>query len=162
MSLATNASKRTESQPLRWASRTLIAAVLVLGACATGDGVSGDTEDVSIDEDGRLGVSVSTVCFSGRLSGFNAEGAHAIVLRRTLDDAYLVRTGYCPTLRRVEAIGLPEPSRCISRGDELFVSDTVFNDREDLSDQSRRCRIMSIHRWDEDAGAPEGEGEPRE
>ena len=136
----------------RWTARAIIAAALVLGACATGDANTEGEAGAGFSEDPRLGERADTVCFAGRLSGFYAEGERALVLRRTRDDVYLVQTGYCPSLRRVEAVALPQSSRCVSRGDELFVSDTRFVEREDMSDRAQRCRILSIHHWTPEAG----------
>ena len=144
----------------RWLARALIAAALVVGGCATGDRAPDEVEEASFDDDPRLGESANMVCFAGRLSGFYAEGPRAIVLRRTREDAYLVQTGYCPSLHGVEAVGLPHASRCVSRGDELFISDTVFNDRDELADRSQRCRILSIHDWNEDAVEQDEAAEP--
>ena len=131
--------------------------ILCLGACAatTEENLAGPIEP-RLEDDPRLGEQVDTVCFSGGLSGFFEIGNRAVVLRRSTEDAYLVRTGYCRSLRRVEGLRLPQgPSSCLKRGDHLEVFDQPFPRRDTPNDRPERCLVVAIHRWhDADLDAP--------
>ena len=146
---------RSDTPMRRWAARALVSSALVVGACATDPGDGADR--ASFEGDPRFGEAQDTVCFSGRISGFYAVGERAVVLRRAPGETYLVATGFCPALDRVEAIALPESNRCLSRGDRLFISDTPFPDRADTDDPTNRCLVTGINAWDEAAAAQDEE-----
>ena len=132
----------------------LILVFPMLAACAAvEEDLSGPIEP-RIEDDPRLGNSVDTVCFTGGLSGFFEVGNRAVVLRRSVDEAYLVRTGYCRNLRQIEGLELPGGSNgCLKRGDTLAIYDQPLP-REGV-DRPERCRVTAIHRWqDVDIDAP--------
>ena len=134
----------------RWSANAFAACALFLSGCASDLNTLATAGAFS--EDLRLGSAVNTVCFSGRLSGFRAMGAQALVMYRTRDESYLVQTAYCPKLRHVEAVGLLEPSRCLSRGDRLVVDDTPFPEADAVSARANQCLVTAIHAWDENQG----------
>lgn len=119
------------------------------GAAQGSDGRGGYTGA----DDPRRGAGVDTVCFSGRLSGFYGVGDSALVLRRTQNERYLVETGFCPNLKQVEGLRLPDSLRCLQRGDRLEVYDTPLPRAGAASDQPDKCLVQAIHEWDGSAGA---------
>ena len=124
----------------------VLTVALVLTACASTDDPTHDDIRPSIEDDPRFGAAVDTVCFTGGLSGFYEVGSRAIVLRRSVNDAYLLRTGYCRALRDVEGVRLPE-GECLHRGGRLDVFDQPFPREGERSDAPERCLITAIHRW---------------
>lgn len=121
--------------------------------------VGGDPllEDIKprLEDDPRLGEAVDTVCFTSGLSGFHEIGNQAVVLRRSANESYVARTGYCRSLRQVEGLRLPDSGGCLKRGDRLEVYDQPFPRAGEPNDAPERCLVTAIHRWQDVAiGAP--------
>lgn len=126
----------------------LVLSALCISACAN---VASLNPDTALAADLRLGDAVDTVCFSGRLTGFYSVTNDAIVVRRTQNEVYLLRIGFCPNAGRAEAISLPDNLRCLSRGDRIFVDDTPFPTQRDAADRTNSCLVNGIFEWNEDA-----------
>lgn len=128
-------------------SMTFCLLAWTLLSCATTTDPGGETFKPRLEDDPRLGEAVDTVCFTAGLSGFYEIGNRAVVLRRSVNAAYVARTGYCQTLRNVEGLRLSDSSRCLKRGDRLEVYDQPFPLQSEPNDQPERCLIIAIHHW---------------
>ena len=141
---------------MRWAALpAVVAIVLALTACATAGDALTEPMKPRVEDDPRFGAAVDTVCFTAGLSGFFEVGNRAVVLRRGVDETYLVRTGYCRTLRRVEGLRIADSAGCLKRGDRLEVYEQPFPRKGEQNDRPERCLVTAIHRWwDADIDAP--------
>ena len=135
--------------------RAALPMVVALAGCVTAGDVSTDSMKPRVEDDPRFGAAVDTMCFTAGLSGFFEVGNRAVVLRRGVNETYLVRTGYCRTLRRVEGLRLADSAGCLKRGDRLEVYEQPFPREGERRDQPERCLVTAIHRWwDVDVDAP--------
>ena len=104
-----------------------------------------------LDNDPRRGERVTTVCFIGGLSGFRELGDDALIVRRAPEEAYLIRTGFCPNLQYVEGLKINHADRRLRRGDRLLLFDTPFPRTDSSSDTPDCCLVTDIHHWNESA-----------
>ncbi|WP_417319615.1 DUF6491 family protein [Erythrobacter aureus] len=131
----------------------VLALFLLTAACVAGavDGTSTDRTATNLfNSDPRLGPAADTVCFTGNLNGFYELTDRALVVRRTIGKAYLVRTGHCPNLRSIEGLDFESGDRCLQRGDRIAVYDTPFPRADAHIDRPDRCTVLSIHEWREE------------
>lgn len=136
----------------------------LLGLCAISISACGTTgsenDEVSLEEalnDPRVGEKTDRICFSRGINGFREwkDGPDGLILDRGVNNEYLVLVGpACLTLDRAQRIGIDDRfgGGCLSRGDSLFISDSIFpsNDRS-AALSIDRCRISAIYEWNEDA-----------
>jgi hypothetical protein len=133
---------------------TVCALAAALAACATGDTEPRVKGAAQFADDPRLGEATNSVCFASRLNGFSDTTRDTAVLDFGRKH-YLVEVfGACTKLRRAMAIGVDNNSGCMTRGDHLVVSDTVFVD-SDSGLGPQRCAIKAIYDWDPKAEAAE-------
>ena len=125
----------------------LLSAAFITQGCASDGDLLHEPIKPVLEDDPRLGEEVDTVCFTSGLSGFYEIGNRAIVLRRSVDELYVVRTGYCRTLRHVEGLRITGPGGCLKRGDRLEVYDHPFPRQGERNDRPERCLVMAIHHW---------------
>ncbi|MCW5580557.1 MAG: hypothetical protein KIS72_04390 [Luteimonas sp.] len=84
---------------------TACAAMLALGACATGTKLS-DAEERAL-YDAHAGAPVDSFSFFGRLNGWTPLGDSALVVWTKPNEAWLLDlTGPCPDMEYTPAIGL--------------------------------------------------------
>lgn len=128
---------------------------LGLAACSTttDSGEEPTLEDALKDK--RVGEKTDRLCFTRGISGFRSwDGPDGLILKKGAREEYLVLvTRSCQTVERAQRIGVDNRfgSGCISRGDYLYISETVFpNDTDPFS--TDRCLITAIYKWNEDAG----------
>ena len=108
--------------------------------------------------DPRIGDSVNQICFQRNIRNWRAvEGEdNVVLLEENLNDWYRVELiGACRyrDLRFTQTIALASRpgGGCVTRGDVIVLLDN--------SAVERRCTISGIHAWDEDAEAPEDDGD---
>ena len=101
---------------------------------------------------GAPGEEVRSICFTRSIDGFRTiEGEDDVVLlERAINDWYYVELiGPCSynRLKFAQAIGIRTfpGSGCLSRGDELIFSDSVFGADSELD--LTRCRVNGIYKW---------------
>lgn len=138
-----------------------LAICLCLSAC-TGGPHNGGVQKTAADafaNDPHVGEPVDTVCLGPSLNGFYEVGNQALVVRRTVGEAYLLRTGFCPNLESIEGLDFEQASQCLKRGDRIAVYDTRFPRAGEPSDRPDSCTVLSIHEWHEDdrSDAPDGD-----
>lgn len=137
----------------------LAAALAVVPACATEP--TDDTETLAEAlADPRVGEKVNRICFSRGINGFSEwDGPDGIILRRGVNDRYLVLVARgCFNIDDAQRIGIDQRfgGGCLSRGDRLFISRSIFPNPRDRFDVDR-CTITAIYEWDEDAAEEDGE-----
>lgn len=135
----------------------LILPAIALAACET-TGTTGNAAASEKEEDPRIGDRVDRMCFTGSISGFSNNRKNSVVLRAGASREYYVETTACFAMDDAMAIGIdPRAGSCLTRGDRLVVSDSMFaRDRDNLNTQ--RCLITAIYEWNDDAEKT-GEGE---
>jgi hypothetical protein len=109
---------------------------------------------------GAPGEEVRSICFTSSIDGFRTlEGEDDVVLiERAVNNWYYVELmGGCSynRLKFAQAVGIDTSpgSGCLSRGDQLIFSDSVFAPQQELD--LTRCRVSAIYEWvvpDEDDG----------
>ena len=129
-----------------------------------------DDEEMSLDEDPRLGKEVRRICFARTIDGFSFvdEYDNTVLLEEGVNDLYLVTlSGACShnRLRFAQSVAIDTRpgGGCLTRGDRLIFSDSFdFSGRSSLDFQ--RCLVRDIYEWDEDAldEEPEDETEDEE
>ena len=101
---------------------------------------------------GAPGEEVRNICFTRSIDGFRTIDGEddVILLERAINDWYYVELiGPCSynRLKFAQAIGIKTfpGSGCLSRGDELIFSDSVFGADSELD--LTRCRVNGIYEW---------------
>ena len=126
-----------------------VAAVAVAG-CETTES-SGPTVEQEIAA--RRGAEVGEVCFMRGIQGWSPLGDHALLLRRGVNDWYMVElTGVCRPDEAFAGASLAVGrtvggSSCLRPGDNVATREPGVG--------SMVCAITSIYEWDEDAPVPE-------
>lgn len=138
--------------------RLLVSALIA--TCAIGPvAMADDHVPEGFEDDPRLGEEVRRMCFSRNVSGFGETTRRTIVLRARVNEYYLVETfGFCRDLDWAQSIALDSFGPCLTRGDTIHTSDSVFasDRRHGLANQ---CRVRAIYDWDPDAQS-EDESDP--
>ncbi len=117
--------------------------------------LAGEKDDAQTP-DPRIGDEVKRICFQGNINGWRpVKGEDDVVLlNRGANRWYRVELlGGCRERLFRSALAIGIDSRpgggCVSRGDVIVVSDGPGF--------KRRCSIMRMYEWDDDATAPEAE-----
>lgn len=130
--------------------RLLVSALIASSLFAPVATADEDAPD-GFEDDPRLGEEVRRMCFSRNVSGFGETTRRTIVLRARVNDYYLVETfGFCRDLDWAQSISLDSFGPCLTRGDTIHTSDSVFasDRRHGLANQ---CRVRAIYEWNPDA-----------
>ena len=139
-----------------------IMAALILTACAT----NGSTRSERIAEtlsDPRVGEEVDRVCFTRGIDAFSENKEDSVVLRRAVNDEYLVITRSCPDLEWAQSLALINRSTsCLSQFDEIRVFRSAFGPSQADLPGGFRCQIDEIYRWDDSAIAEDESAETEE
>ncbi|MGJ8559893.1 MAG: DUF6491 family protein [Litorimonas sp.] len=146
------------TRPLTLISLSL-AALTVLSACAT-DGRQ--TRSDAIAEtlaDVRVGEEVEKICFTRGIDSFSEEKRNSVVLRRGVNDEYLVVTRSCPYLDMAQSLRLDSTLGCLRRQDSIRVYQSAFGPSDADRFAFDRCQIDAIYKWDDDAIADEASDE---
>lgn len=126
-------------------------ASLLLSACAST--AAGNDKDRGIDGfkgDARLGEEVNKICFNRNIDGFSMARKKTVVLSKGASKDYIVEVrGFCRNLSYAQSIGIDATQTCVSRGDYLIVSDTLFGNEN--GHRSNRCYIDRMYEWDKKA-----------
>jgi len=141
--------------------------VFLLSACATAaNGGAGDRAEAKGVEqfagDPRLGEEVSRMCFASSVDSFNSPTDDTVILEVSPSRSFLVETGACFNLDHAQSIALDTTSSCVTRGDNLIVSDSAFGISRSSGIGPDRCFIKSIHAWNADANTDADESEAAE
>lgn len=138
------------TRPLTLISLSL-AALIALSACAT-DGQS--TRSDAIAEtlaDVRVGEEVDRICFTRGIDSFSEEKRNSVVLRRGVNDEYLVVTRSCPYLDMAQSLRLDDTMGCLRRGDSIRVYQSAFGPSDADRFAFDRCLIDEIYKWNDNA-----------
>ena len=136
--------------------RTAAAVLLfTLSACATANSpeAQAEREQARADEvfasDIRRGEQVDRVCFASSIDSFGETTRRAVVVREGRD-RYLIETfGGCFDLDWAQSLAIDTFSSCLSKGDRIIASDSVFG--FDKQDFRQSCRVKAIYAWNPDA-----------
>lgn len=136
------------------------AALMVLGACAT-DGASPRADAIAETlADVRVGEKVDRICFTRGIDSFSEEKRNSVVLRRGVNDEYLVITRSCPNLDMAQSMRLESDLGCLRRQDHIRVYQSAFGPSDADRFAFNRCQIDAIYKWDDDAVVEEIDDEP--
>lgn len=131
-----------------------VATIAALAACATPE-TSGSEPAVDEADDARIGAEVRNLCFTGNISGFSDyDGKTGLIVRKGPLDEYLVKLlPGCAPLSNPQRVGLDTGigSSCLSRGDDLIVSNRFFANENEAPFDTDRCRVAAIYEWDRTA-----------
>lgn len=133
-----------------------LTAALALAACeSTGADTTTSKSAMAEEPDPRRGEKVDRICFASSIDGFGETTRDTIVVSTSPSKKYQIETYSCQNLDWAQAIApLTRGGGCLSRGDRLFVSDSVFPDRRDRFGTDS-CTIKAIYTWNPDAGKEE-------
>ena len=146
--LARNAARPSA---VRWDMRTLVfAAAILLAACASTADPDAPTEIEARLADIRTGERVERICFSRGIDGFRDNGDRTVIVRRRLDEDYLLVMRSCPQLDRAQSLVIAEGG-CLRRNDRIIVSESAFGSRGPAQIGPATCFVDAIYRWDEAA-----------
>jgi hypothetical protein len=130
---------------------------LIILAAATAAGFSAALAGPDDTSDKRQGEETNQICFARSISNFKTidDVDDAVLLERGVNDWYKVDLiGACNynRLRWAQSVAIDQrpAGGCVSRGDQLIFSDSAFG--EFTFQNSTRCIIGKIYKWDEKAG----------
>lgn len=138
----------------------IASASAILAACAAPTSAEDEQTLEEALADPRVGEKTDRICFTRGINGFSEwDGPQdGMILHKGASQKYLVLLGGgCLTADRAQAIGVDERfgGGCLTRGDYLFVSDSIFPGRSSDPFSVDRCLVTAIYDWDEDKGADE-------
>lgn len=137
-----------------------VVAGLALAACTATGATEGDTAEATTP-DPRRGEEVDRICFASNINGFTETTRRSVVVEVGANTSYLIETfGPCFNLDRALSLGVSSTTSCLTRGDNLYASDSVFgfNDRTGIPPQ--RCVVNKMYRWNPDARAEDADSDP--
>ncbi len=117
-----------------------------LSACSTSS-----TEEAAADpkEDPRRGEKVNKICFARSIDSFSMASKNSVVLRKGVNQEFLVITSGCYQLRNAQRISVDSTTGCVTRGDYLIVSEDLFANSTTL--RPERCVIREVYEWNKKA-----------
>ena len=145
------------------AHRSAIAAALLFAASACATDTSpealAEREQARADEvfanDIRRGDQIDRVCFTRSIDSLGESTRRAVVVREGRDKYLLETFGGCFDLDWAQSLAIDSFTSCLSKGDRLIASDSVFGFEK--RDFQQSCRIKAIYEWNEDAEKPDEE-----
>lgn len=123
----------------------------LLSACATTGSETRGEAIAELLDDPRVGEKVDRICFRRGIDGFSDATDYSVVLRRGVNDEYLVVTRVCPELDFAQSLALDGSSSCVRQQDYLRVFRSAFGPSELDTATFNRCFIDAIYKWDDDA-----------
>lgn len=135
----------------------LLSAATVLSACASTDSPTRSERLAETLADPRVGEEVERICFARGIDNFYDEREESVVLRRGVNDDYLVVTRTCPDLDDAQSLGLESTSGCLRRFDRIRIFRSAFGATSADVPGFNRCQIDRIYRWNQDAVEDESE-----
>lgn len=139
---------------------SLSAALMALGACATAGQQTRSDMIAETLADVRVGEEVDQICFTRGIDSFSEEKRHSVVLRRGVNDEYLVVVRSCPNLDMAQSLRLDSTLGCLRRQDSLRVYQSAFGPSDADRFAFNRCQIDAIYKWDDDAIEGDVDDEP--
>lgn len=139
-----------------------LAALMALGACATNGNSPRSDVIAETLADVRVGEEVQRICFTRGIDSFSEEKRNSVVLRRGVNDEYLVVTRSCINLDMAQSLRLDSSGGCLRRQDFIRVYQSAFGPSEADRFAFDRCQIDAIYKWDDDAVDVEQDDEPSE
>lgn len=149
------------TQSLQRLSLSLVA-LMALGACATDGGTSRADAIAETLADARVGEKVNRICFTRGIDSFSEEKRNSVVLRRGVNDEYLVVTGVCPNLEMAQSLRLEGYLGCLRARDYIRVFENAHNHSEPQGFVFDRCQIDEIYKWNDDVVVEAIDDEPAE
>ncbi len=127
-----------------------ILAVSALGLCACATTQSSNMFDghaFNIEDDPRLGEKMISACSVRTIRGFSLHSDNRFVLEISPRRKILVEVfGMCHNLESAMRIAFDPDVSCLSRGDKIVVSSSIFPTSSSPFD-TQTCRVKSIHEW---------------
>lgn len=108
----------------------------------------------NLDEDPRLGEELHSACSVRTIRGFSMYSDNMIVMEISSRKSILVEVyGTCRNLDSAMQIAIDPNVSCLSRGDRLIVSSSLFAASSSPFD-TETCRVKSIRSWGIEQGKP--------
>ena len=139
-----------------------LVAIMALGACATDGGMSRADAVAETLADARVGEKVDRICFTRGIDSFSEEKRNSVVLRRGVNDEYLVVTRSCPNLDMAQSLRLESDLGCLRRQDHIRVYQSAFGPSDADRFAFNSCQIDEIYKWNDDAVVEAIDDEPAE
>lgn len=147
------------TRPLMLISLSAIALMASVG-CAT-DGHSSRSDEIAETlADARVGEEVDKICFTRGIDSFSEEKRNSVVLRRGVNDEYLVVTRSCTNLDMAQSLRLDSALGCLRRQDYIRVYQSAFGPSDADRFAFDRCQIDAIYKWDDEALEDDVDDEP--
>lgn len=135
---------------LKLTGLTCMAAV-ALAACSTTETSSRSEQIAETLADVRVGEQVDRICFTRGIDSFSEEKRNSVVLRRGVNDEYLVLTRGCPYMDMAQSLRLDSSGGCLREQDYIRVYQSAFGPSDADRFAFDRCLIDAIYKWDDDA-----------
>jgi len=129
---------------------TLFAAALLSACASTGTSTRAEAIAETL-ADARVGEEVNRICFTRGIDSFSEEKRNSVVLRRGVNDEYLVMTRSCPDLDMARSLRLDSSGSCLSRSDSIRVYQSAFGPSDADQFTFNRCFVDAIYKWNDDA-----------
>ena len=140
-------------------------AALVLGACATTDSDEPSSKEAflaELMEDPRVGEEVDRICFTGNIDSFSNTTKRSVVVSVSPTRDYVITTfTRCSELDFAQSVAFDDFGSCLTRGDKILAFSSAFGPSS-VDAPILGCQVDKIYEWDEDAEAPEEDGESEE
>ena len=138
------------TRPLMLISLSAIALMASVGCATDGHSSRSDAIAETLD-DARVGEEVDKICFTRGIDSFSEEKRNSVVLRRGVNDEYLVVTRSCTNLDMAQSLRLDSALGCLRRQDYIRVYQSAFGPSDADRFAFDRCQIDAIYKWDDDA-----------
>ena len=131
----------------------LVLTAIGLSACSTTQSLNiFDDYAFSLEEDPRLGEKMTSACSVRTVRGFSLHSDNTIVLELSPRKKILVEVfGMCHNLETAMRIAFEPDASCLTRGDKLIVSSTMFPNSSSPF-ETETCRVKSIYAWGIESG----------
>ena len=126
-----------------------LTASMLFSACASTGSTGRDAAIAETLSDSRVGEEVDRICFTSGIDSFSEEKRNSVVLRRGVNDEYLVITRSCPQLDMAQSMRLDSTGGCLRRLDYIRVYQSAFGPSDADRFAFDRCQIDAIYKWDD-------------
>lgn len=140
-------------------SLTFATAMLAVAGCASTAGSERPPAGIAkYADDPRLGEEIDRICFASNIDSFGNNTRDTFTVREGRDHFLIEVFGTCAPLDRAVTMRIGATTSCLTRGDAVFVSDSLTV-RRDQPFSTARCVVKSIHKWDPKAEKTEDDPE---
>ncbi|GHA82113.1 hypothetical protein GCM10009069_01530 [Algimonas arctica] len=136
------------TRPLTLISLSAITLMAFAGCTTDGQPTRSDAIAETL-ADARVGEEVDKICFTRGIDSFSEEKRNSVVLRRGVNDEYLVVTQSCTNLDMAQSLRLDSALGCLRRQDYIRVYQSAFGPSDADRFAFDRCQIDAIYKWDD-------------